>query len=125
MVDNEGNPRHNKISSEFAARLTHLAPNQKVRAIVMLTAQGPPGLRGRRQSDTERQTTIETMRKSAAQALGNIDDILQRYEGKRLTDNPDALGSIPIEIIPAGIDALAASEWVKAIIEDQEIKPIM
>jgi hypothetical protein len=40
---------------------------------------------------------------------------------KKLTTNPDALGSISVETTAAGIAALAASEHVKAIIEDQAV----
>ena len=45
---------------------------------------------------------------------------LERFDGKRLA-NVDALGCIPVEITASGVLALAASEHVKAILEDQPI----
>jgi hypothetical protein len=71
-----------------------------------------------------RQATIKAMRKSGEQALPDIDRILARFDGKRLAAKPDALGSIPVETTAAGVIALAASEHVKAILEDQAISLI-
>lgn len=124
MTYRKNKSQKNKISSEFAARLNILEPKQKVRAIVLLRAQNAGKLTAQRQSRAERQAAIEAMRKSAKQALGDVDDILERFGGQRLAQIPDALGSIPVETTVAGINALAASEWVKAIIEDQAIHPI-
>ena len=41
--------------------------------------------------------------------------------GNPLSEHPDLLGSIPIEITAAGINALVKSKVVKAVIEDQAI----
>ena len=57
-------------------------------------------------------------------ALEAVDAILQRVGGKRLASGPDALGSIPVETSPIGIRALAGCEAVKAVLEDQEIRPV-
>jgi hypothetical protein len=67
---------------------------------------------------------IDDNRKSAEAALPDIDGILKRFNGKRLATSPDALGCIPVETTAAGITALAASERVKAILEDQPISLI-
>jgi hypothetical protein len=111
-----------KISPEFSARLKRLGPREKVHAIVLLhtgEAGEPPA---KRQSSAERAAAVEAMRRSAGQALAELDDILHRFDGQRLADEPDALGSVPIEATVAGIEALASSDWVKAIIEDQPIQ---
>jgi len=125
MTHRKDDPDKNKISPEFAARLDRLGPQQKVRAIVLLHIQDTGNLSAQRQSRAERQAAVEAMRKSAEQALSDIDDLLERFGGQRLAESPDALGSIPIETTAVGINALAASEWVKAIIEDQTIYPIL
>ena len=52
------------------------------------------------------------------------DDILTRYDGKRLATSADALGCVPVETVAAGIKALAESEQIEAILEDQPIKPL-
>ncbi|WP_243147240.1 hypothetical protein [Scytonema sp. UIC 10036] len=72
---------------------------------------------------SERRATMEGIRNSAAQALGYIKKIVQDFGGKELAERPDALGSIPIEISAAGVKALAASDVVKAVLEEQEIVP--
>lgn len=110
-----------RISAEFATRLDRLGPDQKVRAVVLLGTEGTQSSTARRQSYAERQAAIEAMRSLGERALGDIDDILERFDGKRLSEGPDALGSITVETTPPGIRALATSEWVRAIVEDQDI----
>jgi hypothetical protein len=109
-----------KISPEFASRLDRLGPRQRVQAILLLRTDVEDAS-SRRQRGDEREATIEATLKSADRALRNVDDILTRFDGQRLADRPDVLGSIPVEATPAGIKALASSEWVSAVLEDQEI----
>ena len=56
-----------------------------------------------------------------AEVLPDIDRILKRHQGKRLKSEIDALSAVPVITTPAGIDALTASEHVKAIFEDQRL----
>jgi len=125
MIHRKDESRNTKISSEFALRLGRLGPHQKVRAIVLLRANGTGRSTAQRQSRAERQAAVKVMRESAEQALGDIDDILERFGGQRLAKSLDALGSIPVETTAAGINGLAVSEWIKAILEDQAIHPIL
>lgn len=120
MTPRNDTPQKPKISREFTARLDRLGPQQKVRAIVMLRTKDAGGVATQRRSRANRQATIEAIRQSAEQALVDIDGILARFKGKRLA-NVDALGCIPVEATAPGIAALAASEHVKAILEDQPI----
>lgn len=113
----------NKVSPRFAARLTNLEPQQKVRVIVLLQVQDNQELTNKRQSHDYRQATIEAVRESAKQALGNIIEIIKEFDGQQLNEHPDLLGSIPIEITVAGVNALAKSKAVKAVMEDQSIHP--
>ncbi|WP_407895955.1 hypothetical protein [Scytonema sp. NUACC26] len=76
-----------------------------------------------RLSRAERRATMEGIRNSATQALSYIKKIIQDFGGQELAERPDALGSIPIEISAAGVKALAASDAVKAVLEEQEIVP--
>ncbi|BAZ20478.1 hypothetical protein NIES4073_13540 [Kalymmatonema gypsitolerans NIES-4073] len=112
----------NKISSEFACRLNNLAPQQKVCIIVFLKLENLDKPMSR-QSRIERKAAMEGIRNSAKQALGYIHKIIQDFGGKQLADSPDALGSIPVEISAAGVEALAESDAVKAVVEEQEIVP--
>jgi sorbitol-specific phosphotransferase system component IIA len=63
----------------------------------------PTNIAGKRQSATERQTTIQTIKNSAAQALNEITEVIQHFDGRSLAEYPDPLGSLPIEITPLGI----------------------
>jgi hypothetical protein len=110
----------NKISSQFSARLTAAKPMQKVHAVLLLT---PPDGEGpaRRPTREERQAQVAKIRDSATEALKQIDEILQQFGGRRISDQPTALGTVAIESTAAGISALAASPHVKAILEDQPI----
>ena len=117
-------PQKGKIGPEFSTRLGRLSPQQKVRAIVMVRTENARERTGRRQLRINRQANVEAIRKSAQQVLSNIDGILERFDGKRLA-NVDALGCIPVETTPAGVQALAASEYVKAILEDQAISHLV
>lgn len=113
----------NKISSEFACRLNHLAPQQKVSVIVFLRLENLDKPISLRQSRAERKAAMEGIRNSAKQALDYIRKILQEFGGTQLAESPDALGTIPVEICAAGVEALAASDAVKAVVEEQEIIP--
>src|SRR5258708_1905782 len=109
-----------KISPHFRARLDGLGPKQKVRAIVLLTT--PTGRAPtRREARTNRRAIVESVRPATQAALPDIDEILHRFDGRRLKESSDALGSIPVETTPAGVRALAASDHVKTILEDQPI----
>jgi len=110
-----------KISPEFAARLEHLGPRDEVRAIVFLRTTGAERPTDAPQSREGRKAAVKATRRSAEQAMEDIDGILARFHGQRLADHPDALGSLPVEATAAGIRALASSRWVKAILEDQPI----
>lgn len=108
-----------KISHEFSSRLDRLRPRQKIRVIVMLNAgqRSAPTRNGARARDA----AVAAVRDAADIALPYIDDILERYHGRRLAAQADALGCLPVEVTVDGIAALAASKHVKAIFEDQPI----
>ena len=111
-----------KLSSEFKRRLNSLKPGQKVRAIVLLHTQDIA--RTRQASRNNRRTMIDAVRQSAETAFPEIDEVLRRFDGKRLSDNASALGSIPIETTAAGIKALATLDQVKTILEDQPVSSL-
>lgn len=123
MNSSNNNFQAAKISSQFNVRLSRLGPKQKVRAIVLLRM---PIIESstRQVSRTQRKALLENVRQAAESAFPFIDEILEQVGGKRLADSADALGSIPVETTAAGIRALAASEYVKAILEDQPISSL-
>jgi hypothetical protein len=112
---------HPKISREFSLRLDRLRPRDKVRAIVMLRAEGN-GV-ANRLSRAERQAKAEMIIRSAEAALPEIDQILKRFDGHRLAERPNAVGAIPVETTADGVIALAEADCVKTILEDQNILP--
>ncbi|MBD2505036.1 hypothetical protein H6G83_31290 [Anabaena azotica FACHB-119] len=116
-------PNLNKISPEFAARLTNLEPQHKVRLIVLLQIKNIEDLANKRQTRSDRQAAIKAIQDSASESFNRILGIIDKFDGKKLRDKPDLLGSIPIEIEVAGVNALTASDAVKAVMEDQSIYP--
>ena len=116
-------PRDSKISAGFSAKLARLGSGDTVRAVVVTRAASAERKPARRQSRQERKAAIEAVRQAAEEALPEIDRVLKEAGGRRLTDSPDALGSIAVETTAAGIMALAESSRVKVVLEDQSISP--
>ena len=110
-----------KRYTRFRARLSRLAPDDKIRVMVLLRT-APPGEPSEGSATRERrQESVERMREAMAPALADLDAALKRHGGERLAPAASALGSIPVEITVRGIDALAELQHVKAILEDQPV----
>jgi len=113
-------PASSKISKEFASRLAGPLAGHKVRAVVVLkTDVAAPKERGEKRR--ERHAHIEAVRKAAEPMLAELDAIIEQHQGKRLGENVNALGCVTVETTANGIRAIASSEGVKAVIEDQPI----
>ena len=110
-----------KISPEFAARLNSYPPTAKVKVIVLLQGANSQVNDSRRQNKLERKAALQAMQDSVKQSWQIIDRLIQDFDGRKLTPKPDALGSISLEITPDGVRALATSDAVKAIIQNQTI----
>jgi hypothetical protein len=123
-MDSNGILPESKISAEFRARLQHMDPDDRVRAVLMLRTPGVERAPAGRQARGLRQATIDAVRTAAEQTFPEIDTILAHHDGKRLRPTVDALGAIPVETTGAGIAALAASDHVKAILEDQPLSSL-
>jgi hypothetical protein len=111
--------QESKVSAQFRARLAHLKPKEKVRAIVLLLNTEAVAPQSARQSPEDRRHTVEKIRESSQRAVKDIDKVLQQLGWQRLGE-PNALGAFPVETTRSGISELAASDDVKAIVEDQE-----
>lgn len=109
-----------KISPNFAARLRRFQEQEKVRAVVLLSIPSQ-NVKGLRPSRAERQAFLVAIREAAFSFFPEIDRILEHFGGRRISPNPSVLGTVPIETTVAGIEALAACEYVKAILEDQTL----
>src|SRR5712691_6824363 len=116
-----GNP---KFSPQFAKRLDRLKPEDTVRAVVLLCLPELVPTPDRRPSRAERQAALAAVRRSAEAGVSAVDAILDRAGGQRLSPSAGVLGSLAVETTSAGIEALAESEHVKAILEDQEISSL-
>lgn len=110
-----------KISHELDSRLRSLPPGGRVRALVLLATGVPAAARSRRLSKEERRAALDAVRQAGAGALDSLDEILAGHDGKRLAAGAGSLGTVPIETTVAGILALAESDQVKAILEDQKV----
>jgi hypothetical protein len=115
---------HDKISPEFVARLNRLEPEQKVRVMVLLQLDDldrPPKPGTVRRSSSERRARVQAVRELANRSLECVSGILQRFDGRSLAAQPDALGSIPVEITVNGVTALTTCDAVRAVLEDQPV----
>jgi len=94
----------------------------RLRAVVLLKTPSPTAGNGRNRPDrSKRQAAIDEIRSSASKGLAEIDEILTRYDGRRLSDTPTALGTVTVETTAEGIAALSESEHVKAVLQDQPV----
>lgn len=109
-----------KISPEFAARLNSYPPTAKVKVIVLLKSANQQN-NSHRQNRLERKAAIKAMQDSVHQSWQIVDHLIEKHNGKKLANQPDAFGAIATEITPPGIKALVLSDAVKAIIENQKI----
>jgi len=121
MARQSTNPPKPKISPEFARRLDRLAPNAVARAIVLLDTGPAPAAAPGRPSKAARKEIAETIQTAAAVALVEVDRLLERSGGRRLAQSPDLFGSIPVEAPASALLALAGSEHVRALLEDQPL----
>jgi hypothetical protein len=96
-------------------------PEESVRAVVMLNTGDIMKSSSRREARENRRALLTKLRKNADDALIEIDETLREHRGRRLADQVSALGTIPVETTPDGIAALARSDNVRAIFEDQPI----
>jgi hypothetical protein len=121
MSDSLGMPHHGKISVALATRLAQLSPRQKLRTIIVLQTGHLGRHAGKnRPTGEERQDEMYKSRLASSRVMEDIDGILERFDGRRLSQ-PTALGTIVVESTPPGIAALCASEYVKAILQDQPL----
>lgn len=113
-----------KISDEFADRLAALPPNCQVRAVVLPAPYLVRGSHGARVQGEERQAMLREARTRTEETFAEIDQILAKVGGKRLTGVGNALGFIVVETCPDGITAIADLGWVGTVLEDQAIHPV-
>lgn len=113
-----------KISNELKSRLEALNPKSRVQALVILATDLQTPARSRRLSCEERQVIADTIRQTSSEALDTIDQILVGHHGKRLAAGTSSLGTVPVETTVEGIRALAESDRVQAILEDQKISQL-
>jgi len=124
MARQSSEPPKPKISPEFARRLARLAPDAMARAIVMLDTGPAPAAAPGRLSKAERKRIAEAIQAAAVAALQEVDRLLERSGGRRLAPGPDLFGSIPVEATASALLALAGSEHVRALLEDQSLSLI-
>ena len=111
-----------KISNEFADRLAALPADCPVRAIVLPAPYLVSS--GERVRGEERQAILREARTRSEETFAEIDDVLAKVGGQRLTECGNALGYILIETCRAGIAAIADLHWVGTVMEDQAIRPV-
>lgn len=110
-----------KISLQFRARLSALADDVAVQAVVLLRV-GDGATTRARQSPAVRAAAIQQTQQQAALALAAVDAVLEAHHSLRLSATPNLLGQLSVQATPAAILALAELPHVTAIIEDQALR---
>ncbi len=116
-------PQRDKISAEFAVRLQQGPADQPCRSIVLLQTDAAAAS-PKEPTRAERKAAVNALKVSARSALKVVDEVLEQSGGRRLSDAPDALGSIRVEATPDGIYKLAHLKEVKAVLEDQGVSEV-
>lgn len=123
---NPGPAQQSKLNDALARRLEQLTPGQTIRMIVLLSI---PALAhqgsGRASRRANRAATIEAMRAAAQPGFAEVDRVLTQHGGRRLNGNLSALGAVAVETTADGARALAESEQVRAILEDQPVHGVL
>lgn len=113
-----------KISPEFERHLSIRDPGSTVQAVLLISVPSRKTLPSRQERISKRGEVKNRLQAASELALSEIDQVLARFGGRRLADNVDALGSLPVETTPAGIRALANASGVQAILENQKVLPM-
>jgi hypothetical protein len=121
MRIDRGKTKASRISSDFAAYLNQLDADELVRAIVLPARQIQTATANQPSRRGERQAMIEATKRLNERRFHEIDELLTRYGGQRLTQRANTLGSVAIETTADGVEAIANLDWVSAVIEDQSI----
>lgn len=109
-----------KISDAYRYRLGHLPNNQFTRAIVLLKPSAPRhSLRGLPAAKREEHLAAE--RTLLRGAIAQIDDLLVKLGGKRVSKDVNALGTIVVEATSSAVIALSQLDVVDSIMEDQPV----
>ena len=123
MLRSAVSPR-DPLSPHLRSRLVALSPTESVRVILALGERAAAELPAKRLTTEERNARIAATRKAAVAVFEDIDAILRVNGGRRLGDRPTALGTITVEATAKGVHALANSEHVAAILDDQPVRRV-
>jgi hypothetical protein len=112
-----------KVSGALASRLDRLPRDETIQLIVRLNTppmHDPPGDRAARRAN--RAAAVDAVRVAARSALSEVDEILARFHGRRLSPDVNALGTILVETTAEGAHALAASRQVRTLLDNQSVQ---
>ena len=110
-----------KIGGQFPDRIQAGGDGCVFRAVVLLNVPATPP-RTQRITPHQRAERVREVTARAAELLPDVDALLQQHQGQRLSTAPDLFGAVVVETTGAGIRALAASDAVRAIMEDQPVR---
>lgn len=111
----------NKISTEFARRLEQMHPDEMVRAFVVPHREYEQSRMAVRPDRELRRERVRAMQGEVAERLREVDAILARFGGRRLTTEVNALGIVAVEATARALQMIAEAEWVGALLENQRV----
>jgi hypothetical protein len=110
-----------KISDQYRERLRKLGPGELSRALVILSLATPEEPGRRTTADQRRQ--LLSQRRGDTTALHEIDAVIERHGGRRLSASLSGIGTVVVECTAGSLHALAELDRVKTIVEDQPLLP--
>ena len=115
-----------KISREFLSRLGRLDSGEVLAVIVVIDPDDPLRSKepARRQSRSTRALRYRQRRRDARLIIGDIDEILDRWGGRRISDSIDRIGGLRVAATRDAVTRLAQLNNVTAVLEDQAVGPV-
>ncbi|MDX1966398.1 MAG: hypothetical protein SFV23_04430 [Planctomycetaceae bacterium] len=111
------------INERFRNTLQNLPVHESARAILLLTPPPIERQRGRPNAQ-ERFEALELSERQVKDAIHDVDSILERHGGRRVSPMLGGLGGIVVEATAPAIFALAAMSGVSAVLEDQPVSHV-
>lgn len=109
-----------KMAAEVEQRLAGCAPEDRLRLVIKLRL--PAGGQADRSAQA-RAAAMARIRQALAAATRGVDDALAACGGLRLSE-PNALGTVVVEVAARDVATLAEASDVELVMEDASVFPV-
>ena len=113
-------PLPDKLTGELSDRISGCGPDDRLRVVLKLRL--PAGSQADR-SAKSRADTMAQNKQALESATQTIDQLLAACGGQRLSE-PNALGTLVVEVAARDIAALALADEIELVMEDSSVFPL-